>query len=193
MRLSYRRGIPRLARNASFSPTPAGLRLRSLPQAILTALCVLALLGSTPRSCPHGTRQVALLSGSQAPPDTKAPAITSVHLKRRNWENNGTDTEITKDGRFTVWAYVLGDTRKVREGSIDRKAIEKLFSMISSAELSRLPDEYKSTPADKSSWWGFELTVKADGGSKTIRYTSDNQNVPEKLRDIVATIMKLAR
>lgn len=92
-----------------------------------------------------------------------------------------------------MWAYVLGDTRKVREGSIDRKAIEKLFSMISSAELSRLPDEYKSTPADKSSWWGFELTVKADGGSKTIRYTSDNQNVPEKLRDIVATIMKLAR
>lgn len=186
-------GTTRLARSGNPVRGQRRKMLQTLAGAIIAPLCPLSLMGPSLKSCCNDSAQSAVPAGSQAPRGGRTTIITSIHLKRRNWESNGTDTDITQDGRFTVYAHALGVTRKVREGSLDQKALDNLVSIISKAEVFRLPDEYKSVPQRQFSWWGFELTVKADARSKTIRYTSDNKDVPQKIRDIVTTVMDLTK
>lgn len=130
-----------------------------------------------------------LLSGA----DKKEEAIKSIHLKRRNWENNGTDTFIRQDGRFEVYAYAFGESKSIREGLLDRETLGSLASAIRKADFFRLPEEYKAPFKSEVSWWGYELTIESDQGRKTVRYHSEDDQVPDALKNLVKRILELSR
>lgn len=120
---------------------------------------------------------------------TESASIDSIMLKRRNWENHGTDIVINKDGSFTVTAEFLGKSKQVRQGTISSQQLTHLITLIDKARPFYLPDEYKGPVKTEYSWWGYELTIQTSKWRKSIRFHSEDDTVPDALRRIVEAVM----
>ena len=140
-----------------------------------------------------GCQQETVGFDSRIAGDKQDMAIKSIYLKRRNWENNGTDIFISQDGRFEVYAYALGETKKIREGPLERQAFISLAFDVCKADFFALPDEYKTPFKSQFSWWGYELTIETGKGSKTVRYHSEDNQVPDVLNNIIKQVIELAK
>ena len=119
------------------------------------------------------------------------PVKEFMYLKRRNWENHGTDVRINNDGMFVVTAKFLGESRKVREGILAPYDLESLIKSIENSNFFELKDKYEGPFKTSYRWWGYQLTVKTAQGSKTIRFHSEDETVPEILKKIVQKISVL--
>ena len=119
--------------------------------------------------------------------------IESIELKRRNWENHGTDVRIEEDGTFVVTAEYLGKSKRVRAGAVESHDLEGLVKSLEDADFFALPDEYKAPFKTQWSWWGYQLTIRANRGSKTVRFHSEDETVPESLNRIVEDIMRVTQ
>lgn len=120
-------------------------------------------------------------------------AIEFVGLKRRNWENHGTDVHISKDGDFIVTAEFLGRSKEARRGTITGKILENFFGFINEKGVLFLENEYKGPFQSETKWWGYELTIKADHHTKIIRFHSEDKTAPRVLFDLVEAIKRLTR
>ena len=125
--------------------------------------------------------------------DSTRPEIESIELKRRNWESHGADYLIDRDGSFTVHAQYLGKSKVVNQGKITPGQLERLHKIIEDINFFGLPAEYKAPFKTEWSWWGYELTVKTSIDSGSVRFHSEDETVPEKLSDLVETIILLTK
>ena len=125
--------------------------------------------------------------------DSTRSEIASIELKRRNWESHGADYLINRDGSFTVQARYLGKSKMVNQGKIQSGEMIKLQIMIEDLSFFKLPDEYEAPFKTEWSWWGYELTIKTSIDSGSVRFHSEDENVPEKLSDLVQTIILLTK
>jgi len=107
--------------------------------------------------------------------------------------DNGTDTRIERDGSYTVTAIYMRTAREVRKGIISRAEIHELVRQIDDAQLFAMKDKSSAPFKSEWSWWGYILTVKTERGSKTIRFHSEDDTVPEGLKRIVESIMGMTK
>jgi len=117
-----------------------------------------------------------------------------IYLKKRNWENHGTDVRIYNEGMFVVTQESLGKSMKVREGTLSLESpdeLDDLMKSIENANLFGLEDEYEGPFKTQYNWWGYQLTVNIDQGSKCVRFHSEDETVPDSLMDIVEKIRDL--
>lgn len=117
----------------------------------------------------------------------------SVLLKRRNWENHGTDIHIATDGRYVVTAQFLGHSKKVREGGLSPGQVRRLSTEIHCSHIFSLTDEYRGPFRSEWFWWGYELSIRTEEGSKTIRFHSEDETAPRGLHKIVELVMDLTK
>jgi len=134
------------------------------------------------------TRQTTVIQDA-----LKLEVIESIELKRRNWENHGTNVNIAQDGSFTVTAIYLGRSKIVREGRLQAGQLEMLRRQIEKAGFFNLPGEFKAPFKTKFKWWGYDLTIKADQASKAVRFHSEDETVPESLNQLVEVILNLTK
>ncbi len=155
-------------------------------------LCVvIALLAYLIPACYQATGQSGpAMTGSGHKEGSTGPWI---ELKRRNWENNGTDTQIQSDGSYTVWSVYMRTRKELRKGEIPRGKMEDLARFIEDARIFEMKDQYSAPFKSEWSWWGYVLTVKTARGVKTIRFHSEDDTVPESLKRIVAAIGSLTK
>jgi hypothetical protein len=114
-------------------------------------------------------------------------------LKRRNWENHGTDTTIDRTGKYSLEAVFLGKTKRVREGTLTQAQLEDLTKSVESANFFVLPDEYDAPFKTPRSWWGYELRIQVDDDSKSVRFHSEDEKVPDPLKRLVEKITELTK
>jgi hypothetical protein len=118
--------------------------------------------------------------------------VESIELARRNWENVGTDTRISSDGRYVVQALLPGGRSKlIRQGELSPMELREIVQSLEDAGFYTLSDEYNAPFRTERSWWGYQLTVVATGRSKTVRFHSEDQGVPTGLKTTVETIMRM--
>lgn len=119
--------------------------------------------------------------------------VRSIELKRRNWENHGTNTKIAQDHSFVVTAQLPGRSKMVREGKLTKQKFEDLVRSIGDADIFALKDEYEPAPLTlTSSWWGYEVSITTNTEVKTIRFHSEDETVPASLRILIDHIMTAA-
>lgn len=116
-----------------------------------------------------------------------------IELKRRNWENHGTDVTIDKSGKYVVTAVFLGKTKKVREGTLTATQMEDLRNSLKDADFFALQDEYKAPFKTSMSWWGYQLKVQINHDSKSVRFHSEDEKVPDSLKNLVQKIMAFTK
>jgi hypothetical protein len=116
-----------------------------------------------------------------------------IELKRRNWENHGTDVTIDKNGKYVVTAVFLGKTKKVREGNLTPTQMEDLRKFVKDADFFALPDEYKAPFKTSTSWWGYQLRIQINHDSKSVRFHSEDEQVPDSLKSLVQKIMAFTK
>lgn len=121
---------------------------------------------------------------------SKKTKIEFIKLKRRNWENHGADVTINEKGNFKVTALFLGKTKKIREGTLTRKQMDDLSRLIEKSRYYESRNEFKGPFKTEFSWWGYQLTVKTKQWGKSVRFHSEDDTVPEKLKELVEFIMK---
>jgi hypothetical protein len=156
--------------------------------AVPIAIAMVFMLPAGCSSQGSGTRQVT------APQDTfKIEVLESIELKRRNWENHGTDVNIDQDGSFTVTAIYLGRSKIVREGRLSASQLDILRRQIEKTGFFNLPSEYKAPFKTNFQWWGYDLTIKADHASKAVRFHSEDETVPESLNQLLEVILNLTK
>lgn len=143
---------------------------------------------------PTGT---PLASGVASKPGSVEPdqeeVIESISLIRRNWESHGTDTRITSGGRFLVEGVFLGNTKKIREGSMARQQWEALVDFIRETEFSNYRKEYAGPFKTEVGWWGYEVTVQTNKKVMSVRFHSEDETVPRRLKDLAALIMEVSK
>jgi len=162
------------------------------PVEAITLCVIFALFACLIPACFHGTGQAGP-GGGAAMSAGESTAGPWLELKRRNWENNGTDTRIERDGSYTVTAIYMRTAREVRKGIISRAEIHELARQIDDAQLFAMKDKSSAPFKSEWSWWGYILTVKTERGSKTIRFHSEDDTVPEGLKRIVESIMGMTK
>ena len=123
----------------------------------------------------------------------KLQVVESVELKRRNWENHGTNVNIKWDGSFTVTAIYLGRSKLVREGQLSTDQLAMLRRQIEEAGFFNLPSEYIAPFKSELKWWGYDLAIKADQTFKTVRFHSEDETVPQALNQLLELIVKLTK
>lgn len=162
------------------------------PVEAITLCALFALFACLTLACSHGTGKAgqgsAVMTGEKE--STAGPWL---ELKRRNWENNGTDTRIESDGSYTVTAIYMRTAREVRKGILPGVEVHELARQIENAQLFEMKDEYSAPFKSEWSWWGYILTVKTSRGTKSIRFHSEDDRVPENLRRIVESIMGMTK
>jgi len=162
------------------------------PVEAITVCAVFALFACLIPACSQGTGQAG--HGSAAVMGEKeSTAGPWLELKRRNWENNGTDTRIESDGSYTVTAIYMRAAKEVRKGVISPVEIRELAHQVEDAELFDMKDKYSAPFKSEWSWWGYILTVKTARGTKSIRFHSEDDTVPENLKRIVESITKMTK
>ena len=161
------------------------------PVGTIFAVALFVLSACLVSACARGTGQAA--AGDMNVSGKKETAGPWIELKRRNWESNGTDTRIDSDGAYTVAAVHMRTSREVRKGGLRKADTERLARQIEDARLFDMQDKYSGPYKTEWSWWGYVLTVKTARGTKTIRFHSEDDTVPESLRSIVGSIMGMAR
>ncbi len=117
-------------------------------------------------------------------------SLEFIELKRRNWENHGTDVTISSKGNYEITAVYLGKTKKIREGSLTQKQMNGLAQLIETSRYYELQNEYKEPFKTEFSWWGYQLTVKTKQLVRSVRFHSEDNTVPKKLKELVEFIMK---
>lgn len=120
-------------------------------------------------------------------------SIEFISLERRNWESHGTDVTINKEGIYEVAAVYLGKKEKIREGTLTRKQMNDLAQLIEKSRYYELQNEYKGPFKTEFSWWGYQLTIKTNQWIKSIRFHSEDDTVPKKLKELVEVIMRLTK
>lgn len=125
--------------------------------------------------------------------DKRRIIIESIKLKRRNWENRGTDTVINSDGTFVVKAVFLSESKKVHEGILSRSQLEDLTILIETVNIFALENEYKGPFRTSWSWWGYILTITTKQGTKTVRFHSEDRTVPDGLNRLLKKIMEITK
>ena len=123
----------------------------------------------------------------------KPEVLESIELKRRNWENHGTNVKIDQNGSFTVTAIYLGHSKIIREGRLSAGQLDMLRGQIEKAGFFNLPDEYKTPFKTEFRWWGYDLTIKANHASKSVRFHSEDETVPESLNQLLEMILNLTK
>jgi hypothetical protein len=159
------------------------------PVDAIIAAFIFALLMGQIAACSPGTG-LAVPGGVTGVSGKESAAVPWVELKRRNWENNGTDTQIESDGTYSVSAVYMRTRKEVRTGRISQADLHELTRQIEDARLFELSDKFSAPFKSEWSWWGYVLTVKTERGAKTIRFHSEDDTVPENLKRIVDMIMK---
>lgn len=156
------------------------------------SLCALiALLAYLIAACYQVTGQAGpAMTGSANKEGGAGPWI---ELKRRNWENNGTDTQIHSDGSYTVWAVYMRTRKELRKGEIPWTKMGDLARFIEDARIFEMKGQYSAPFKSEWSWWGYVLTVRTERGVKTIRFHSEDETVPENLKRIVESIASLTK
>ena len=159
---------------------------------VITSFAILKVSDAKSDDTPRPEAEIANTISNSAPCKDNI-VIKSIRLKRRNWENNGTDTIVGQNGDFEVFSYVLGASKKIRAGSLDKSARDNLFIAICEADLFSLRQEYKAPFKSQFSWWGYEITVETSAGTKTVRFHSEDSQIPAVLIQVVRKIMELAQ
>ena len=148
------------------------------------------------------TYQIDALSLEIAQPvSARTPANTAwektsieyLELKRRNWESHGTDVKIYRNGNFEVTADYLGETKNIRSGSLTDKQLDDLVEHIYKSNFFELQNEYNAPFKSEFSWWGYQLSVKTLQQTKSVRFHSENENVPDKLMNLVEFIQQATK
>ncbi len=116
---------------------------------------------------------------------------TVIQLKKRNWENHGTDIVIWPDGRYTVTASFLGRTKMIREGNLHTAQLDKFSNLIKKMDMLQSKKEYSAPFKTTTSWWGYELTVNTKEYCKHIRFHTEDDTVPLALQETVGTILEI--
>jgi hypothetical protein len=117
----------------------------------------------------------------------------SIELKRRNWENHGTNVDIDQNGSFTVTAEYLGRSKLIREGRLSADQLDMLYGQIEKAGFFNLPNEYKTPFKTGTRWWGYHLTIKTNSASKSVRFHSEDETVPDSLARLLEMILNLTK
>jgi hypothetical protein len=137
-----------------------------------------------------------LLSGcKQSPGNVRADAaepdliIEYIQLQRRNWENNGTDRTISKDGEYVVVGVALGERKEILRKTLTQSELNDLRKQILDADIRSFKDAYDEPSPDTWNWWGIALTVTTNQWTKTIRFHSKDETVPQVLKDIVQRVL----
>lgn len=132
------------------------------------------------------------VSGTRADPGEPL-VFQSLELIRRNWEDHGTSVHIDSEARFVVSAHFLGRDKTVRSGELTPEQMRSLLSAIQSAEFQSLPDEYTGARKTETEWWGYQLTVTTQQGTKTVRFHSEDGGVPRALDHLVEVVTEITR
>ena len=119
--------------------------------------------------------------------------LMKVQLKRRNWENHGTDTLIGFDGDYQVTSISLGKTKMVRGGTVAPEELRQLLHEIIQGDTLDLNQTFNAPAETRASWWGYELTITTNLRSKTMRFHSEDETVPTHLKRIIERIMSLTK
>ena len=117
----------------------------------------------------------------------------SLLLKRRNWENHGTDIHLTGDGRYVVRAQFLDRSKKIREGTLSAGQLRRLSTEMDCADVFSLGNEYKGPFRSEWFWWGYELILGTGEDAKTIRFHSEDETAPRGLHKIVELVIELTK
>jgi len=159
---------------------------------LVFALCaVFSLLACLIPACFHATGQAGpTLTESD---NRERDAGPWIELKRRNWENNGTDTQIESDGSYTVSVIYMRTRKELRKGVIPGEKTDDLARLIEGARLFEMKHQYSAPFKSELSWWGYVLTVRTARGTRTIRFHSEDDTVPESLKRIVESIAALTK
>lgn len=141
------------------------------------------------RAVPSRTSALAVNQAEEK--NQRGEVLQLVHLKRRNWENHGTDTTIESDGTYHVNSSSLGKTKSVRNGVMRTVEREDLLRKIIQVGVFDLQQEYSGPTKTPFSWWGYELTIKTNLRSQRIRFHSEDDTVPAGLKDLVDNIINV--
>jgi hypothetical protein len=161
------------------------VRLQQL-KAMSSGVAFVLLTASLLCSCKHSQGSVRT--------ESKQPELTieKIELQRRNWESNGTDRTITKDGSYSLVGVVLGQRKEVLKKELTPSRLNDLHERILAADILSYKDAYGEPPPDTWNWWGIELTITTNQWSKTLRFHSEDDAVPDELKNIVQQIMFVA-
>jgi hypothetical protein len=177
--------------------------LKTSPRKIILALPLIMVIGLVQAllySCAETGENVqkdVRLRGQTTHESTQSEGdtlvIESIELERRNWESHGTDVRIDAKGIFSVDAVYLGKTRRVREGTASRKQMGEIERLIEDSRYYDLQDEFTGPFKTDYAWWGYQLTIKTNRGIKSVRFHSEDETVPEKLRELLEVIMEATK
>lgn len=118
------------------------------------------------------------------------PSIEFIGLKRRNWENHGTDMTINSKWHYEITSVSFGKTKKIREGSLTQEQMNDLAQLIETSGFYESQNEYYGPFKTEFSWCGYQLTVKTKQGVKSVKFHSEDNTVPEKLKELVEFLIQ---
>jgi hypothetical protein len=118
-------------------------------------------------------------------------AIRAIELRRRNWENHGTDVTIDADGNFVVAVAYLGRHDAINHGRLSPTECHSLRDLIVESDFYSLPDEFEAPFKTDTAWWGYSLKMSRNGETKTVRFHSEDDSVPMGLMALVDEIRLL--
>lgn len=74
-----------------------------------------------------------------------------------------------------------------------RQQWEALVDFIRETEFSNYRKEYAGPFKTEVGWWGYEVTVQTNKKVMSVRFHSEDETVPRRLKDLAALIMEVSK